>query len=74
VTGRHALLFEPFHEFNDGVWLMLNRMKRGYFSGRIGDLRRYNLEPEFAVNDYPQEVFLRTCTVLCRKRGAGERA
>lgn len=73
VTGRHALLLEPFREFNNGFWLLLNRMKRGYFSGRIRDLSRYNLEPEFAVNDYPQEVFLRTCTVLCSKRGAGDR-
>ena len=72
VTGRHALLFEPFREFNNDFWLWLNRLKRGYFAGRIGDLARYKLEPEFALNDYPQEVFLRTCAVLCRKRGAGD--
>jgi SAM-dependent methyltransferase len=67
ATGRYALLFEPFYECNARLWLRLNRMKRGYFAGRIRDLNRYNLDPEFAIDDYPQEVFLHTCAVLCRK-------
>ena len=60
VTGRHALLFEPFREFSD------------CFAGRIGDLPRYNLWPEFAIDDYPQDVFPRACAVLRRMRGAGK--
>jgi SAM-dependent methyltransferase len=68
VTAKHAFLLEPFRELNASGWLWLNRMKRDYFAGRIGELAAHGLEPEFAVSDYPQEVFLRTCAVLCRKR------
>lgn len=73
VSAGHAFLLEPFREFNSSGWLLFNRIKRDYFAGRIGDLPRYGLQPEFAVNDYPQEAFLRTCAVLCRKQGAVSR-
>jgi len=68
VTAGHAFLLEPFGEFNDWGWRFLNRLQRDYFRGRLRDLKRYGLVPEFAVNDYPQKEFLRTCAVLCRKR------
>jgi ubiquinone/menaquinone biosynthesis C-methylase UbiE len=68
VTGRHAFLIEPFRELNDRGWRFFNRVKRDYFAGRVSDLPQFGLEPEFVVADYPQEVFLRTCAVLCRKR------
>jgi ubiquinone/menaquinone biosynthesis C-methylase UbiE len=71
VTGRHAFLIEPFRELNDRGWLLFNRIKRDYFAGRVSDLPQFGLQPEFVVADYPQEVFLRTCAVLCRKRVAG---
>jgi ubiquinone/menaquinone biosynthesis C-methylase UbiE len=67
VTGRHAFLIEPFRELNDHGWRRFNRIKRDYFAGRVSDLPQFGLEPEFVVADYPQEVFLRTCAVLCRK-------
>ena len=67
VTGRNAFLLEPFRELNSTGWLLLNRMKRDYFAGRVDELARHGLKPEFAVRDYPQEVFLRTCAVLCKR-------
>jgi SAM-dependent methyltransferase len=70
VTAGHAFLLEPFRELNSTGWLLFNRLKRDYFAGRVRDLPRYGLVPEFAVRDYPQEIFLRTAAVLCRKQGA----
>jgi SAM-dependent methyltransferase len=70
VTAGHAFLLEPFREFNSSGWRLLNRVRRDYFAGRIRDLPSYGLQPEFAVDDYPQEAFLATCAVLCRKQGA----
>jgi SAM-dependent methyltransferase len=67
VTAGHAFLLEPFREFNDHGWFYINRIKRDYFAGRVRELPKFGLQPEFAVADYPQEVFLRTCAVLCRK-------
>ncbi len=73
VTVGHAFLLEPFREFNSSGWRLLNRMRRDYFAGRINDLPRYGLQPAFAVDDYPQEAFLQTCAVLCRKQDAASR-
>jgi SAM-dependent methyltransferase len=73
VTAGHAFLLEPFREFNSTGWRLLNRIRRDYFAGRIKDLPRYGLEPAFAVNDYPQEAFLHTCAVLCRKQEVASR-
>jgi len=68
VTGSHALLLEPFKELNGWGWRLLNRIKRHYFAGRVSELADYGLEPQYVFGDYPQEVFLRTCVALCRKR------
>jgi SAM-dependent methyltransferase len=72
VTAQHAFLLEPFREFNNYGWRRFNRVKRDYFAGRVKDLPRYGLTPEFAIDDYPQEAFLHTCAVLCRKRRTHE--
>jgi SAM-dependent methyltransferase len=72
VTAGHAFLLEPFREFNNWGWRRFNQAKRDYFAGRVKDLPEYGLTPEFAIDDYPQEAFLHTCAVLCRKRGANE--
>lgn len=74
VTARHAFLLEPFCEFNSGGWRWFNRVKRDYFAGRIKDLPGYGLQPEFAIDDYPQEAFLQTCAVLCHKPDAVPRS
>jgi ubiquinone/menaquinone biosynthesis C-methylase UbiE len=74
VTAGHAFLLEPFREFNSSGWRLFNRIRRDYFAGRIKDLPRYGLQPTFAVNDYPQEAFLHTCAVLCRKQDAASRS
>jgi len=68
VTASQALLLEPFKELNSFGWRLLNRIRRHYFAGRVSELARYGLEPEFVVGDYPQKVFLRTCAAVCRKR------
>lgn len=67
VTKHRAFLLEPFREFNNRGWRLFNRIKRDYFGGRVDDLPRYGLIPEFAVDDYPQEPLLHTCAVLCSK-------
>jgi SAM-dependent methyltransferase len=67
VTACYALMLEPFREFNSGGWRLVNRIRRDYFGGRVDDLPHFGLEPEFAIEDYPQEAFLHTCVVLCSK-------
>lgn len=73
VTSGHALLLEPFRDLNNRGWLLLNRIRRDYFAGRVNELPDYGLVPEFAIDDYPQEALLRTCLVLCRKSAADQR-
>ena len=46
-------------------------MRRNYFRGRIGDLAGYGLTPRLALDDYPQESFLKTCAVLADKAAGG---
>jgi SAM-dependent methyltransferase len=70
VTRGHAFMIEPFRDENAHGWARLNVLRRNYFCGWINDLTEYGLEPAFAVRDYPQEYFLRTCAVLARKRPA----
>src|ERR687892_2006027 len=68
VAGRHTLMIEPFQDINNALWPRLNVLRRDYFRGRIADLGRCDLEPVLAFNDYPQEIFLKTCAVLAEKR------
>ena len=70
VSNGHVLMLEPFREVNNTGWPLLNVLRRNYFRGRIADLKRYGLEQVLALNDYPQEEFLKTCMVLARKKGA----
>jgi SAM-dependent methyltransferase len=70
VAGRHTLMIEPFRDVNRAFWPRLNVLRRDYFRGRIADLRHYGLEPVLAVDDFPQESFLKTCAVLAEKRVA----
>ncbi len=68
VTRRHTLMIEPFRDVNGGFWPRLNVLRRNYFQGRIADLCDHRLEPVLALDDYPQEVFLKTCAVLSERR------
>jgi SAM-dependent methyltransferase len=68
VAGRHTLMIEPFRDVNLGLWPRLNVLRRDYFRGSIAELRGYGLRPVLALNDYPQESFLKTCAVLSEKR------
>jgi SAM-dependent methyltransferase len=68
VAGRYTLMIEPFQDINSALWPRLNVLRRDYFRGRIADLGRCDLEPLLAFNDYPQEMFLKTCVVLAEKR------
>jgi SAM-dependent methyltransferase len=70
VAGRQTLMIEPFRDVNRAFWPRLNVLRRDYFRGRIADLRHYGLEPVLAVDDFPQESFLKTCAVLAEKRAA----
>jgi SAM-dependent methyltransferase len=68
VAARHTLMIEPFQDINNALWPRLNVLRRDYFRGRIADLDHCDLQPVLACDDYPQEVFLKTCAVLAEKR------
>ena len=70
VAGRHTLMIEPFRDVNRAFWPRLNVLRRDYFRGRIAELRDHGLEPVLAVDDFPQESFLKSCAVLAEKRVA----
>lgn len=67
VAERWTLMIEPFRDVNRYLWPRLNIIRQDYFQGRIGDLLRFGFEPVFATDDFPQEIHLRACMVLCRK-------
>ena len=68
VASRHTLMIEPFREVNTAFWPRLNVLRRNYFRGRIAELSEYGLEPVLALNDFPQESFLKVCAVVSEKR------
>jgi SAM-dependent methyltransferase len=68
VAARHTLMIEPFRDVNQALWPRLNVLRRDYFRGRIDDLRQHGLEPVLALDDFPQEVFLKACAVLAERR------
>jgi SAM-dependent methyltransferase len=70
VAARNALMIEPFRDVNQALWPRLNVLRRDYFRGRINDLGRYGLEPVLALDDFPQEAFLKVCAVLSEKHAA----
>lgn len=63
---------EPFADVNDGLWSRLYVGQRGYFRGRIDDLRAFGLVPQWATMDFPQELFLKSCAVLAKKQGRAD--
>ena len=67
VASRHTLMLEPFRDVNNSGWPRANVVRRQYFQGSIDDLPKYGLEPVLAVNDFPQETFLKACVVISRK-------
>jgi SAM-dependent methyltransferase len=69
VTAGWTFNIEPFADVNDSFWSKLYVGQRGYFRGRIEELRRIGLEPQWATMDFPQELFLKSCAVLAKKRG-----
>lgn len=64
VARRWVFNMEPFADANRDFWSKLYVSQRDYFTGRVEDLRKHRLEPQWATVDFPQEVFLRTCAVL----------
>lgn len=68
VTARHSFNIEPFRDVNTG-WSRLYIQRRNYFSAAIDDLRGYGLVPQWAVADFPQELFLKACAVFSQKAG-----
>jgi SAM-dependent methyltransferase len=68
VAGRHTLMIEPFRDVNASFWPRLYVFRRNYFRGGIDELKNYGLEPILAVNDFPQEAFLKVCAVLSEKK------
>ncbi len=70
VAALHTLMIEPFRDVNQALWPRLNVLRRDYFRGRIDDLRQYGLDPVLALDDFPQEAFLKACAVLAERRVA----
>lgn len=68
VTGRHYFGIEPFRDVNARGWERLYILGRDYFRGRIGELARHGLAPQWGWSDFPQERFLKACAVLAQKR------
>ncbi len=68
VTARHSFNIEPFRDVNIG-WSRLYVERRDYFRGSIDELGGYGLAPQWAVADFPQELFLRAAAVLSKKNG-----
>ena len=69
VASGHVLMLEPFRDANRSGLRRLYALSRNYFRGSIADLARFNLEPVWATDDFPQEAFLGSPLVLARKRG-----
>jgi ubiquinone/menaquinone biosynthesis C-methylase UbiE len=69
VTGQYLLNLEPFAEANRDPWRRLYVWSRNYFRGKISDMPRYGLEPQWSTMDFPQEVMLGAALVLSRKTG-----
>jgi SAM-dependent methyltransferase len=69
VARRNTFMIEPFQDVNDRGWPRTNIIRRDYFRGAIADLPRYGLDPVLALDDFPQEAFLKACAVLSQKRG-----
>ena len=67
VAGRFTFNIEPFADVNNWLWSRLYVAQRGYFRGRIDELRDHGLEPQLATMDFPQELFLKSCAVLSKK-------
>ena len=70
VCSSSTFMIEPFRDVNESGWPRRNVIRRNYFQGRIEELGAYGLEPVMAVDDFPQEVFLKVCAVLSKKRSA----
>ncbi|HVL30177.1 MAG TPA: class I SAM-dependent methyltransferase [Sphingomicrobium sp.] len=69
IARGHVLMLEPFRDANRRGLRRLYALSRNYFRGSIADLARFNLEPVWATDDFPQEAFLGSPLVLARKRG-----
>jgi SAM-dependent methyltransferase len=70
VSARHLFNIEPFRDLNDEGGPKRNVIQRNYFRGRIDDLNRYGFSPTLALQDFPQEAFLKAGAVLSKKEGA----
>ncbi len=70
VAARDVLMIEPFRDLNESGLPRQYIVGQDYFQARIADLRNYGLDPQLATAEFPQEVFLRACAVLARKRSA----
>ncbi len=68
VTNGHLLNLEPFRDVNSSLWRRLNVASRDYFRGSVEEMRSYGLEPLWATDDFPQEVFLGSALALSKKR------
>lgn len=67
VSRGHVLMLEPFRDANRKGLRRLYAFSRNYFRGSIQGLRRFQLEPVWATDDFPQEAFLGSPLVLARK-------
>lgn len=67
VTRGHLLTMETFGDVNRSLWRRLTLASRGFFDGKISELRAFRLDPVWATEDFPQEALLGLALVLSRK-------
>ncbi|MCL4683374.1 methyltransferase domain-containing protein [Myxococcota bacterium] len=70
VARHHTLMIEPFRELNERGPTRRYIVARDYFQGRIADLPRYGLDPQWVLDDFPQESYLHAGLVLSARRPA----
>lgn len=68
VTGRHAVMIEPFADVNTTSLRRAYVAAHDYFQGAVGDLPNYGLHPLWTTRDMPQKLWLGTALVVSEKR------
>ena len=67
VSRNHAVMIEPFRDWNTEGLRQRYVRSHSYFSGAVGELERYGLTPVFLGTEFPSKVTLGVGVVLARK-------
>jgi ubiquinone/menaquinone biosynthesis C-methylase UbiE len=67
VSREHAVMIEPFRDWNMAGLRQRYVRSHSYFSAAVGELERYGLAPVFLGTEFPSKVTLGVGVVLARK-------